>query len=145
MEKNRPIKRALLFFACAIGVSAAIAEELTIDALYEKFNMRSIRSSYGQRLKYFCQSYPKDFYPASAIVQKSATKILLSYDGDSWEMTIIGKNRIRIGNAMAPGTYNSTAEYDVEFNSKARDWRATETLIAVPEPCVDYPRSGVAR
>lgn len=44
----------------SLAFSSVGAEQVTTKDLYEKFNMRTIYSSYGQRLKYYCESYPKE-------------------------------------------------------------------------------------
>lgn len=114
------------------------AQELTVDAAYDKFNMRSIYSSYAPRLKYFCQSYLKDFFSPKQIVAKTASELVLDNGDDVWTIKITGKNRISVANQIKTGTYNSVKEYDVYFNEASLDWRAKEAAIAVPGKCVTY-------
>ena len=53
------------------------AKDLSIDDVYQSFNLRSINSSYGQRLKHYFQSYLKDYFPTSSITEKTKTKMTL--------------------------------------------------------------------
>ncbi len=112
--------------------------ELTIDSVYEKFNLRSINSSYGQRLKYFCQSYLKEFFPPKHIVAKTATELSLDNGDDVWTIKIIGKNKISVENLIKTGTYGSVSEYDIYFGTETSDWRAKEAVIEVQGKCVAY-------
>lgn len=110
-------------------------ERLTTYGLYEKFNMRSIFSSFGQRLKYYCQSYPKDFFMVTNI---SENKLELEADDDVWEFTIEEPNIIYINNTITSGTYNSSVRYEIYYVEKNNDWRSRETFIDISEDCKQY-------
>jgi len=40
----------------------SLAKEITIDNFFNKFNMRSTLSSMGPQLRYWCGSYPSEFF-----------------------------------------------------------------------------------
>ena len=124
----------MLFLSCAF----CQAKDLTIDDVYQNFNMRSISSSFGQRLRYYCQSYPKDYFPSQYVAEKKSTQITLDNNDDVWVLAIVGKNRISISNKIKTGSYNTVVEHDVFFNPEAADWRTKETFINVPPECVNY-------
>ncbi|HHX8579413.1 hypothetical protein ND926_00160 [Vibrio diabolicus] len=54
-----------LIFSVALTLFAFSSngeEQVTTKDLYEKFNMRTVYSSYGQNLKWYCESYPREFF-----------------------------------------------------------------------------------
>ena len=114
------------------------AKDLSIDDVYQSFNLRSINSSYGQRLKHYCQSYLKDYFPASSITEKTKTKMTLESGNDVWVIAIVGKNKINVTNHITKATYLSSNDYELLFNKGTADWRAKETFIDVPALCVNY-------
>ncbi|SDK37993.1 SH3 domain-containing protein [Microbulbifer yueqingensis] len=95
--------------------------------------MRSIFSSYGQRLKYYCESYPKEYFSEAKFVSES--RLELKEGDDIWTLTILSPKRIAISNQITSGTYNSAKEYDVVYSEDNDDWRASETFINVREGC----------
>ena len=127
-----------IFVLLFLSSATCQAKDLTIDDVYQSFNMRSIQSSYGQRLKYYCQSYLMEYFPAQFITEKTTSRITLDNDNSLWTISIIGKNRISVSNRMKGGTYNTIAEYDVAFNQKSSDWQAKETFIGIPTKCVNF-------
>lgn len=114
------------------------AKDLSIDDVYQSFNLRSINSSYGQRLKHDCQSYLKDYFPASSITEKTKTKITLESGNDVWVIAIVGRNKIKVTNQITKASYLTSNEYELVFNKGTADWRAMETFIVVPAQCGNY-------
>lgn len=124
----------LLFLSSAI----CQAKDVTIDDVYQNFNMRSIKSSYSQRLKYYCQSYLSEYFTTQFITEKTTSQITLDNNDDVWTISIIGKNRISVANRIKNGTYNTIAEYDVVFKDESSDWQAKEPFIGIPTECVNF-------
>ena len=123
----------------ALAPTPAFGQELTVEDLYNTFNMRTILSSFGQRLKYYCQSYPADFFAQDEVTMDQATKTLtLSSGNDLWEITILSDNAISVVNQLRKGTYNSYSEYSLHYDREAGDWRADKTFIARDKDCVDF-------
>ncbi|WP_157038340.1 hypothetical protein, partial [Photobacterium ganghwense] len=95
----------------SIAYSSIGAEQVTTQDLYEKFNMRTIYSSYGQRLKYYCESYPKQFFSIEGASFVSDSRLELVSGEDVWFFTISEPNIISVGNHITSGTYNSVSTY----------------------------------
>ncbi|MEF1170680.1 hypothetical protein [Vibrio campbellii] len=114
------------------------AEQLTTKDLYEKFNMRTVYSSYGQRLKYYCESYPNEFFSIEGASFVSDSRLELVSGEDVWVFTISEPNIISVGNQITSGTYNSVSTYELYFDHKAQDWKAKETYIEIPKDCEHY-------
>lgn len=111
--------------------------EITPLQLYMRFNMRTIFSSYGQRVKYYCASYPFEYFPKSQMYIKGGNTLVLDNGEDYWEISITG-GTVEILNQIRGGTYNSTSSYSVEFNSSSREYRAKETFIKKGGDCEIY-------
>lgn len=131
---SRPSIFVLLFLSNTI----CQAKDVTIDDVYQNFNIRSIKSSYSQRLKYYCQSYLSEYFPAQFITEKTTSRITLDNNEDVWTIAIIGKNRISVANRIKSGTYNTISEYDVVFKHESSDWQAKELFIGIPTKCVNF-------
>ncbi len=114
------------------------AKDLSIDDVYQSFNLRSINSSYGQRLKHYCQSYLNYYFPASSIIEKTKTTMTLESGNDLWVIAIVGKNKIKLTNQITKATYLTSNDYELVFNKGSADWRAKETFIDVSAQCVNY-------
>lgn len=122
----------------SIAFSSIGSEQVTTKDLYEKFNMRTIYSSYGQRLKYYCESYPKQFFSIEGASFVSDSRLELVSGEDVWVFTISEPNIISVGNHITSGTYNSVSTYALYFDRKAQDWKAKETYIDIPKDCASY-------
>ena len=117
------------------------AEQLTTEELYKKFNMRSVYSSYGQRLKYYCNSYPKEFFTEKEAKFVSDKRLELVSGDDVWVFTIVEPNVIYLRNQITSGTYNSGSKHELYFDAQSKDWKSKETYIDIPEDCVPFKAS----
>lgn len=122
-----------------LSATVANAQEPTLDDLYSKFNMRTIKSSYGQRLKYYCESYPSDYFPVSGKRIVADENILqLTAGEDSWTIKLLSPDKIGIANSITSGSYDSFTEYDIHFDNDSGEWRADETFIEIGADCVNF-------
>jgi hypothetical protein len=131
----KPVLGAMMLLSFCLPSQA---KDLSIEDVYPSFNLRSINSSYGQRLKHYCQSYLKDYFPASSITEKTKTKMTLESGNDVWVIAILGKNKIKVTNQITKASYLSSSDYELVFNKGSADWRAKETFIDVSAQCVNY-------
>jgi hypothetical protein len=132
------MKRSVIVAISLLVGSVAQAKDVTTDDLYASFNMRSIFSSFGPRLKYYCQSYPREYFPGAALKEKTATRLVLESGDDVWVLTIVGRNRVSVGSSITSGSYRSDKEYALTFDAAHSDWRASETLIEAPRNCAQF-------
>ncbi len=45
-----------------LSSNSSFSNEINIDTFFNKFNMRSTLSSMGPQLRYWCGSYPSEFF-----------------------------------------------------------------------------------
>lgn len=127
---NKFLAFILILFPCL-----SFGQELTYESLYQRFNMRTIYSSYGQRLKWYCESYPVEFFNEKHIL--SDGMVLISGD-DIWGFRIIDGATVFIENKIKNSTYDTTNQYSIHYDKDHEEWRASETLIHIDSECEHF-------
>jgi hypothetical protein len=108
-----------ILFILVIGGGAS-ANEITLDKFFNKFNMRSTLSSMGPQLRYWCGSYPSEFFE---IKEKMGNRLILVRDGDQyWDVTILGNNKVVIYDRITNGTYSTEDEAQLIYMSDKDEW-----------------------
>ena len=98
----------------------SFANEITLDKFFNKFNMRSTLSSMGPQLRYWCGSYPSEFFE---IKEKIDKRLVLVRDGDQyWDVTILGNNKVVIYDRITNGTYSTEDEAQLIYMSDKDEW-----------------------
>ena len=98
----------------------SFANEITLDKFFNKFNMRSTLSSMGPQLRYWCGSYPSEFFE---IKEKMDERLVLVRDGDQyWDVTILGNNKVVIYDRITNGTYSIEDEAQLIYMSDKDEW-----------------------
>jgi hypothetical protein len=121
-----------LLAACATGdQSEKDNKQITPISFYNSFNMRSFSGSFGNNLRYYCESYPKDFFQIS-IIEENFLEI--SYEEIIvWRINFKSHNTINIYDAVYSGSYRDHSIFDVIFDEDNQDWRRPG-FYAPPEP-----------
>lgn len=110
--------------------------KITPLSLYHRFNLRTIFSSYGQRVKYYCETYPFEYFSSEQMKVEDNTLILDNGD-DYLTLTIQDDGQIGISNQISQGTYNTSENYVVNIGQE-QDIRASETYIDKSPDCESY-------
>ena len=98
----------------------ASANEITLEKFFNKFNMRSTLSSMGPQLRYWCGSYPSEFFE---IKEKIDNRLILVRDGDQyWDVTILGNNKVVLYDRITNGTYSTEDEAQLIYMSDKDEW-----------------------
>ena len=115
------MKKFFIYSAILILFSnMSLANEITLDKFFNKFNMRSTLSSMGPQLRYWCGSYPSEFFE---IKEKMDKRLILVRDGDQyWDVTILGNNKVVIYDRITNGTYSSEDEAQLIYMSEKDEW-----------------------
>ena len=115
------MKKFFIYSAILILFSnMSLANEITLDKFFNKFNMRSTLSSMGPQLRYWCGSYPSEFFE---IKEKMDKRLILVRDGDQyWDVTILGNNKVVIYDRITNGTYSSEDEAQLIYMSDEDEW-----------------------
>jgi hypothetical protein len=112
-------KFLLLIFL--ISTNYSFASELTVDTFYNKFNMRSTLSSMGPQLRYWCGSYPSEFFK---IKEKMNDRLILVRNEDQfWDITILDNNKVAIYDYITSGTYKTEDVTQLIYIDEKGEWR----------------------
>jgi hypothetical protein len=112
-------KFLLLIFL--ISTNYSFASELTVDTFYNKFNMRSTLSSMGPQLRYWCGSYPSEFFK---IKEKMNDRLILVRNEDQfWDVTILDNNKVAIYDYITSGTYKTEDVTQLIYIDEKGEWR----------------------
>lgn len=115
------MKKFFIYSAILILFSnMSLANEITLDKFFNKFNMRSTLSSMGPQLRYWCGSYPYEFFE---IKEKMDKRLVLVRDEDQfWDVTILDNNKVVIYDRITNGTYFSEDESQLIYMSEKDEW-----------------------
>ena len=98
----------------------SISKEITIDDFFKKFNMRSTLSSMGPQLKFWCGSYPSEFFK---IKEKMNDRLILVRNEDHfWDITILDNNKVAISNYITSGTYDTKDVTQLIYMNEKSEW-----------------------
>ena len=136
MKKIFLIVLILLLSACS---SKKPGIEIDTDIwpyeLYEKFNLRTIVSSYGNSLRYYCASYPKDFFKADSLYMPSTDKIVIYDLNKTLSFELVSKNQVIVTDQVND-SYNAQHLYTIYYNEENDDYRTDLYYIHKREDCV---------
>lgn len=107
---------------------------------YEKFNLRTIISSYRNHLHYYCTRYPKDFFKENEI--RTANNKLLILDNGNKTLTfeMVAYNKVIITDLDRQNKYKSKSLYTFFYNKEADDFRVYEFFIKQKDNCKEYKK-----
>ena len=103
---------------------------------YEKFNLRTIVSSYVNQVRYYCATYPKDFFRPDQLYMPNNEKIIIYDENRSLSFEIISTNQVIVVDKVK-GKYDAQHLYTIYYNEEADDYRADMFFIKARENCVE--------
>jgi len=104
---------------------------------YNKFNLRTIVSSYGNYLKYYCASYPKDFFRPDQLYMPNAEKIVIYDLNRTLSFEIVSRNQVIVTDQVND-SYNAQHLYTIYYNEEHDDYRSDLFYIKPRKECVSY-------
>lgn len=123
-----------VFVFCCV-FSFVFSKEITLEEFYTKFNMRTIFSSHGQMLKYYCQTYPFEYFH----IEKQTKNILVLRNGDNyWNIQFESNNTINLTEQVVGYTYLTNQTYHLTYDSKNDEWKSNQTYLAKDKECEDF-------
>ena len=103
-----------------LSSNSSFSNEINIDTFLNKFNMRSTLSSMGPQLKFWCGSYPSEFFE---IKEKKDKRVVLVRNEDHfWDVTVLDDNKVVIYNYITNGTYSFEDEAQLIYISDKDEW-----------------------
>jgi hypothetical protein len=115
--------------------NGVLANELNANSFFNKFNMRSIYSSMGPQLKFWCGSYPFEFFKLEKQNNQSIT--LIRDDTQFWIIKFLKNNKIELTDQITDGTYLTNDVYELKYISAMNEWWSIDTAnsgkLNIPE------------
>jgi len=105
---------------------------------YEKFNLRTIVSSYSPYLRYYCASYPKDFFRKDQVYMPNSDKVVVYDLNRTLSFEVVNKDNIIVTDQVND-TYDAQHLYQIYYNEEHDDYRADLFYIPKRKDCVDFP------
>ena len=115
------IKKILLILITSfLWSNTGFSKEIDPNTFFEKFNMRSTLSSMGPQLRYWCGSYPNEFFKIKEKTDKSIT--LVRHGDQFWDVAFFGNNKIVISDYITSGTYNTKNQVQLVYITDKNEW-----------------------
>ncbi len=107
---------------------------------YEKFNLRTIISSYRGYLQAYCASYPKDFFEQHEIGTADSRILFLENEEKILLFEMVSYNQVMISDRTKDNSYKSKSLYTFYYNEEHDDFRTDEFFIPKKEGCKNDDR-----
>lgn len=105
---------------------------------YERFNLRTILSSYSGALKHFCASYPKDFFRPDELYMPNMEKIIIQNETKRLSFELFAEDKVIVTDETLDGSYNAKYLYKIYYNEEHDDFRTDRFFIKKGENCQEY-------
>ncbi|MDF1882011.1 hypothetical protein JHD50_11995 [Sulfurimonas sp. MAG313] len=102
---------------------------------YEKFNLRTIVSSYGNILKYACESYPKDFFTSDQLYMPNTSTIVIYDLNRTLTFEITSLSQVIVKDQMND-SYEAEHLYTIYYNEEHNDYRTDLFFIKKKKNCL---------
>lgn len=129
----------ILLSACANRLPGTkITKEVWPYELYTKLNLRTLISRYSNRLRYYCASYPKDFFRSDQVYMPNTDKIIMENNETLLSFEFITNEQIILVFENKDGSYKSKEAHTIYYNEENDDYRVNNFYIKKPKDCVEY-------
>ncbi|HIC43837.1 MAG TPA: hypothetical protein EYO73_05980 [Sulfurimonas sp.] len=125
----------LLFTGCSSkkpGVE--IERDLWPYELYNKFNLRTLASSYSNYLKHSCLSYPKDFFRPDQVYMPDTQNIVIKNKTRTLSFELYRRNYVIVTDEVKD-SFSSRDIYKLYYNEEFDDYRVDMFFIKEKEDC----------
>jgi len=106
--------------------------------LYNRFNLRTVFSSYTNSLKYYCATYPKDFYRPDQLYMPDTDTIVIEDEHKILTFQFITYDQISLTDETKSGNYKAKHLYTIYYNEEFDDYRTDTFYIKKREECEEY-------
>jgi len=129
----------VIFSSCSVkrpGVE--VDTEIWPYELYNKFNLRTVNSRYSNGLRYYCASYPKDYFRPDQLYMPNTDKIIMENNETLLSFEFITNSQIVMEEEEKDGSYKSRMLHTIYYNEEFDDYRASTRYTKKHEKCVPY-------
>jgi len=128
-----------MIIACAKkSPGTEVTTEIWPYELYNKFNLRTVFSRYSNGLRYYCASYPKDYYRPDQVYMPNTDKIIMENNETLLSFEFITNSQIILIEESKDGSYKSKVMHTIYYNEAFDDYRASTRYIKKRKNCLPY-------
>lgn len=137
------MKKMIFSLVLLLVMSACSSKKIGVDPhfviypydFYEKFNLRTIISSYRLQLQNSCLSYPKDFFQEQDMRVANNSLLVLENSERSLTFEMFSYNQVIITDKVFEGGYKAKFIHTIYHNTDEDDFRVDEIFIKKKENC----------
>jgi hypothetical protein len=107
---------------------------------YERFNLRTIISSYSDAMKHYCATYPKDFFTRDQLTMPNTDTLVLEDESKKLVFELYEQDRVIVTEETKDGSYYAKYLYTIYYNEENDDFRTDRFFIPKREKCKTYRR-----
>jgi len=105
---------------------------------YERFNLRTILSSYDGYLKHYCASYPKDFFTPDELYMPNTDKVVMENKEKRLTFELFSEDKVIVVDERFDGSYSAKYLYKIYYNEEHDDFRTDRFYLEKPKNCKPY-------
>lgn len=114
-----------------------VSKDIWPYELYQKFNLRTIVSSYSNHLNHYCLSYPKDFFRADQLYMPNTQKIVIQNKTRFLSFELISRDEVIVVD-IVEGMYKARHLYKIYYNEEFDDYRTDMFFIKQKDDCIKF-------
>jgi hypothetical protein len=105
---------------------------------YDRFNLRTVISSYNNALKYYCASYPKDFFAREQLTMPNTDTLVIEDESRKLVFELYEQDKVVLTEETKDGSYYAKYLYTIYYNEENDDFRTDRFFIPKSENCREY-------
>ncbi len=105
---------------------------------YERFNLRTVLSSYDGYLKFYCASYPKDFFTPDELYMPNTDKLVIENKDKRLVFELFSEDKVIVTDEHFDGSYRAKYLYKIYYNEEHDDFRTDRLFIKKRVDCKEY-------
>ncbi len=105
---------------------------------YERFNLRTVLSSYDGYLKLYCASYPKDFFTPEELYMPNTDKLVVENKDKRLTFELFSEDKVIVTDEHFNGSYRAKYLYKIYYNEEHDDFRTDRLFIKKHKDCKEY-------
>ncbi len=102
---------------------------------YDRFNLRTIISSYSEALKHYCASYPKDFFTRDQLYMPNTDTLVIEDETKKLVFELYEEDKVIVTEETKDGSYRAKYLYTIYYNEENDDFRTDRFFIPKHEKC----------
>ena len=105
---------------------------------YERFNLRTILSSYEGDLRRFCATYPKDFFTPAQLYMPDTESIVIENNNRKLIFEFRADETLIVTDEVKDGSFKARTFFKIYYDEEHDDFRTDNLFVKKRENCQKY-------